>query len=78
MKPDFMEKTARIIAEVRNRTCIDKIDTEVLEVLEEILQDALNEYYDELHGYYDAGYDDGYALGDDENHSGVKTLIKMR
>ena len=30
MKPNFMDSTAKIIAEVRTRTCIDKIDTEVL------------------------------------------------
>ena len=53
MKHDFRGKIAKIIAEVHNRTCIDKIDTEILEA---ILQDELNEYY------YD-GYDDGYAAG---------------
>ena len=47
--PDFMGSTAKIIAEIRNRTCIDKIDTEVLE---EILQDALNEYYSMVDEYY--------------------------
>ena len=61
MKPDFMDRTAKIIAEIRNRTCID----DDVEVLEAILQDALREYYDELQKYYDAGYDTAY----DEGHS---------
>ena len=39
MKPDYMDRTAKIIAEVRTRTCIDKTDTEVLE---DILQYELN------------------------------------
>ena len=58
MKSDFMVKTAKIIAEIRPRTCIDRLD---LRVIEEILQDALKEYSEELHGCYDDGYDDGYA-----------------
>ena len=41
MKPEFMDRIAKIIAEVRTRTCIDKIDTEVIET---ILQASLNEY----------------------------------
>ena len=69
MKPDFMGMITKIIAEVRNRAYIDKIDTEALE---EILQEELKEYctkaYDEGHsdGYadgYDVGYDDGYSDG---------------
>ena len=37
MKPDFMAITTKIMAEIRNRTCINKLDTEVsdTEVLEE-------------------------------------------
>ena len=78
--PNFMVKTANIIAEVRARTCIDDVD---VEVIKEILQDALNEYYMMLNEYYaeeyynalntarnkayDAGYDDGYDAG----HSAV-------
>ena len=46
MKPDFMDMTAKIMAEICARTCIDKSDTKFIE---EILQDALNEYCDELH-----------------------------
>ena len=63
MKPDFMDRIEKIIADVRTRTCIDKIDVEVLEteVLEEILQDALNEYYD-------AGYDDGHSDGHSDGY----------
>ena len=59
MKSDFMVKTAKIIAEIRNRTCID----DDVEVIKEILQDELKEYYDALHECYDDGYDDGYAAG---------------
>ena len=84
MKPDFMDRAAKIIAKIRTRTYIDKIDTAVLE---ELVKDELNEYYDELQGYYDAGYDysydngydegyalgydDGYAAGHSESHSAV-------
>ena len=80
MKPDFKDITAKIIAEVHIRTCIDKIDTEVLE---DILQDELFEYHNEVLTYgrnigYEDGYEEGYSLGYDEGHSGVKTLIKMR
>ena len=75
MKPDFMDRTAKIIAEVRTRTCIDKIDTEVLE---EILQEELNKYYDELNEYYDdvyaEGRSDGYALGYADGRSDGYTL----
>ena len=42
MKPDFMDMTAKIMAEIRARTCIDKSDTKFIE---EILQDALEEGY---------------------------------
>ena len=78
MKPYFMDITAKIIAEVRNRTCIDTIDTEVLE---EILQYELNEYYYELDEYYindfynevsrahRTGYDEGNSEGYSEGHS---------
>ena len=55
MKSDFMVKTAKIIAEIRTRTCID----DDVEVIKEILQDELKEYYDALHECYDDGYDDG-------------------
>ena len=55
MKSDFMVETAKIIAEIRARTCID----DDVEVIKEILQDELKEYYDALHECYDDGYDDG-------------------
>ena len=42
MKPDFMDVTAKIMAEIRARTCIDKSDTKFIE---EILQDAIEEGY---------------------------------
>ena len=65
---------AKIIAEVSNRTCIDKIDAEVLA---EILKDALNEYYDAGHSDgYDDGYENGYAdcnaQKSYQNHSAVQ------
>ena len=60
--PDFMGRIAKIVEEVRVRTCIDEID---IEVLEDILQDELNEYCRELDGYYDAGPSDGYVDGYD-------------
>ena len=66
MKSDFMVKTAKIIAEVRTRTCIDKIDEEVID---EILQAELKECYDELNDCYDEGYDDGYSDGHPDGHS---------
>ena len=70
MKPNFMDITTKIITEVRTRTCIDKLDTEVIEteVLEEILQDALNEYYDD--GYAN-GYSEGHSEGYSEGYSAV-------
>ena len=71
-----MVKTAKIIAEMRARTCINDDDAEVIE---EILQNELTEYYRMLEGYYeeeyynaiasarskayDNGYDDGYESG---------------
>ena len=81
MKPDFMDRIAKIIEEVHNRTYLDKIDTEVLEY---ILQDALIEYHNEAYTYarnigYDDGFNDGYDVGYDngsydghsESHSAV-------
>ena len=62
------ERTAKIIAEMRTRTYIDKFDTKVIE---DILNATLKEYYDELNEYYDAGYDDGYAAGHPKSHSAV-------
>ena len=75
---DFLESTAKIMAEIRTRACIDDADAEVIAG---ILQDALNEYYDELNEYYEEeyynaiasarsrAYDDGYADGYDEGYS---------
>ena len=77
MKPYFMDITAKIIAEIRSRACVDKIDTEVLE---EILQYELNEYYYELDEYYTndvynevsrahrTGYDEGKSEGYSEGY----------
>ena len=65
MKPDFMDITAKIIADIRTSTCIDAADAEVIE---KILQDALIEYHSEVFTYghgigYDDGHSDGYAAG---------------
>ena len=81
MTPEFVGKTAKIIAEIRNRTCIDDVDAQIME---EILQASLNEYCMELEGYYeeeyyialssarskayDIGYDDGYNDGYSESY----------
>ena len=59
MKSDFLVKTAKIIADVRARTCIEDVD---IDVLEDILNDA-------LHDCYDDGYDDGRAYGYTEGNS---------
>ena len=81
MDINFNDRIAKIITEVRTRTCIDKLDTEVLEVLEGLLKDELKEYYDLIDNYYeeeyynavssarniayDNGHSDGYAEGYD-------------
>ena len=91
MKHDFMDRIANIIAEVHTRTCIDKIDAEVLF---EILQEELNEYYDDgcalgydegysegkYHGYDEgkyAGYDEGYSDGHYKGKSEGINWIKL-
>ena len=78
--PDFMSKIARIRAEVRNRTCTDDVDAEVLEVIEKILQGELNEYCTLLNEYYkeeyynalasarSKAYDDGHSDGYDDGY----------
>ena len=60
-----MDRAAKIVEEVRTRTCVDKIDTEALF---EILQEELIKYRNELLTYghsigYNEGYDEGYAAG---------------
>ena len=83
MKFDFMERTAKVIAEIRTRTCIDKIDTEGLfEILQAEFKDCYNTGYDA--GYdelcwesyadgksnaYDEGYDEGYYQGYSDRRS---------
>ena len=67
MNTNFMDKAAKIIADIRTSTCIDDVDAEVIEAM---LKDALNEYY--YSGYDDgrsAGYADGYEVGRSESHS---------
>ena len=78
MKPDFMDRIAKIIAEVRTRTCIDKIDTEVLEY---ILQKELIEYHNEAYTYahnigYDDGFNDGYDVGYDNGYSDSHSAVQ--
>ena len=64
MKPNFMDRTAKIMAEIRTITFIDKIDAEVIAG---ILQDELIEYHNEVFTYgYDKGYDKGYDDGYDD------------
>ena len=62
MPTNFMGQTAKIIAEMRARTCMDYVDTEVLEV---ILQNALDTVHNRA---YDDGYDIGYGIGYDVGH----------
>ena len=74
---NFARKIAKIIAEIRNRTCIE----DDAEVIKEILQGELNEYYDELNEYYEEeyysaissartiAYEEGYALGYDDGYA---------
>ena len=57
MPPNFMGGAAKIIAEIRNRTCIDDNDAEVIK---EILKAAIHEYYEDGHS---DGYEDGYEHG---------------
>ena len=59
MKFDFSDSIAKLVAQVRNRTCINKIEAEVLE---DILNDALIKYHNEILTYgHSIGYDDGYT-----------------
>ena len=67
MKSDFMVKTAKIIAEIRTRTCIDGIDAEALF---EILQDELIKYRNEVFTYgHSIGYDNGYIAGNEAGYA---------
>ena len=75
MTTNFMDRAAKMIAEIRSRTCIEDADAEVIL---ELLQDELKEYYDALNEYYeeeysnaissarniayDLGYDAGYEV----------------
>ena len=73
MKPNFIKRAAKIIADVRARTCINDDDAEALE---ELLQDALHDCYalgyDDgtsiLNGDVDSAYDAGYALGHSDGY----------
>ena len=55
---DFMDSTAKIIKEVRNRACIEDVDVEVIEAM---LKDAFNEYCQMLDGYYWEEYHNKYC-----------------
>ena len=80
---NFMDVTAKIIAKVRNKTCINKIEAEAIE---ELLQAELNEVFTHAYdigrdigrdeglkeGYKDGqdyGYSEGYALGYSDGYS---------
>ena len=66
MKFDFTEITTKVIAEIRTRTCINKLDAKVIE---EILQDELIKYRNEVLTYgHSIGYDDGYIAGDEAGY----------
>ena len=77
MTTNFMGRAAKMIAEIRNQTCIEDADAEViLELLQDEL-DALNEYYEEEYSNaissarskaYDDGHSDGYSLGYDDGY----------
>ena len=60
MKPNFMDRAEKLMAEIRTISFIDKFDTKFIE---DILKDELYVYYAELHRYYDDAYDEGYAAG---------------
>ena len=74
---DFMVKTAKIIEEMRNRSRINVVDTEVIEAM---LKDAFNEYCDALNEYYEEeyynaissarskAYDDGHSDGYEDGY----------
>lgn len=78
MKPNFMDSIAKIVKDIRTKTCIDDADVEILEGL---LKDELNEYCNLIGEYYeeefyiaissarnrayDDGHSDGYADGYD-------------
>ena len=77
--PSFKGSIARIIADIRKRTCTDDAD---VEIIEEILRVEIKDYYDLIDLYYeeeycvavasasnsayDNGYADGFADGYDE------------
>ena len=69
MKPNFMDKIANIITEIRNRSRINDVDTEVIEAM---LKDALIEYHNEVFTYgHNIGYDNGYDAG----HEAGKSIL---
>ena len=80
MTPNFMARATKIIAEIRTKTCIDDVDSEVIEA---ILQEELNEYYMMLNSYYEEeyynaissarskAYDDGYSDGYSDGYAMV-------
>ena len=63
--PNFTGQTAKLIAEIRTKTCID-------DVAAEVIKDMLNRaYYDGFDDGYDVGYGIGYDVGYDAGHSAV-------
>ena len=90
MEPNFMDSTAKIMAEIRAIAGIEGVDTKAIE---EILKEGLDEYYDELNAYYDEeyyialssargkayddGHSDGYAEGYAEGYKAVQSSAKQ-
>ena len=61
MQSDFMNKTAKLIAELRVGTCINDVDEEAIE---DILKDEIIKYHNEVFTYgHTIGYDSGYIDG---------------
>ena len=69
METIMTPKLMRLIAEIRNRACINDVDVEALEELLKAAYDA-----GEDAGYdagFNAGFNAGYYVGQSESHSAV-------
>lgn len=74
MKSDFMERAEKIIAEIRTRTYIDKID---VEFIKDILQEELIKYHNEVFTYgYDIGFEDGRAEAESDNEAYTQEAVE--
>ena len=64
---DFLESTAKIMAAIRTRACIDDVDAEAIEkILKDEIFSARSIAYDAGHS---DGYDDGYDAGCADCHA---------